>query len=357
MSVCCVQSHHALQKHTLIHPSTNMSSSLLSVYKYLLQVRQDNSSKGFTLLELLISVVISSLVVGGLLYGVVELATIDKRETRADQVQRDMNRAMDYITDDLQEAVYVYPDPQQISDQLTDDPEFPDNTGEVPVLAFWRIDPVEENIPDCTMGDAALQLRCQVLAVRQSAYTLVVYSQKENDGNTNWPGQSRIIRYELSMYEDVSTLDVRDGYRDPTDPDDDLAPFNVWEADGVPDGNADVLVDYVQGPSASSLNRVPLTDAGGACTGYGLDNSTPPVPLYTIVPSDAANNNNNSFFACVRNPVLDTGGTGTQDIYLFLRGNMQGVSGGVTTASEQSSIPILETQVLIKGVVDKGFRQ
>lgn len=332
-----------------------MDFSLLSLYKYLLKLQQSNHNKGFTLLELLISLVVSSLVVGGLLYGVVELANIDKRETRVDQVQRDMNRAMEYITDDLQEAVYVYPNPQQIATQLTSDSAFPDNTGEVPVLAFWRIDPVEDNVPDCTTGDAAFQAQCQILEIRQAAYTLVVYAQKINDGNSNWPGQSRIIRYELSMYQDLSTLTVRNGYRDPTDPDDPLATFGNWQANGAPSGSSAVLVDYVNAPSSSPLNRAPLNHSGGVCNEYGTDNAG--LPLYTVVPNNATTTNNNSFFACVRNPMLDTGSAGNQDVYLFLRGNMQNVYGGVRTFSDESSIPILETQVLVKGVVNKGFRQ
>ena len=65
------------------------------------------NSKGFTLLELLISLFIASLIISGLLYLVVELTKADKRESNLDQVQRDISRAMEYIVNDLQEAVYV----------------------------------------------------------------------------------------------------------------------------------------------------------------------------------------------------------------------------------------------------------
>ena len=87
--------------------------------------------------------------------------------------------------------------------------------------------------------------------------------QRANDGNSNWPGQSRIIRYELSKYSDLATLTTRSGYRDPTTPDDNLASFEVWQNGGTPAGSSAVLVDYVQTPTPPQpLNRSPLSDAG-----------------------------------------------------------------------------------------------
>lgn len=319
-------------------------------------------------MELLISLVVASMVVSGLLYVVVELTTIDKREANLDQVQRDMNRAMDYIVDDLQEAVYVYPNPQFIANQLSLDSAFPNGAGNVPVLAFWRIDPVETNLPNCTVGSDSFKRACSLLEIRQAVYTLVVYVQKKNDGtNRNWPGQSRIIRYDLKMYRgslaDLKstnpTLALRSGYRDPANSTDLLASFEGWQkGDGDPAGNSDVLVDYVQAPTFDTpvaLNRPPLSDAGGACRGFGVVGST---PLYSIVPSTATTTVNNSFFACVRDPTVALAASrGNQDVYVFLRGNVQGVSGGVRGFSNEASLPILESQVLVKGVVNKSFSQ
>jgi prepilin-type N-terminal cleavage/methylation domain-containing protein len=341
-----------------------MQPLLLFFYKWLFAAsKQRQRLKGFTLIELLISLVMASIVMAGLLSTVVQLTKEDKREANLDQVQRDMNRAVEFMADDLQEAVYVYPNPQQMATQLAADPKFPDATGEVPVLAFWRIDPAEAGLPTCstTMTTTVLQ-QCNLLKIRQAAYTLVVYVQKVNNGNTNWPGQSRIIRYELSKYATPIpvTLAMRSGYRDPTDPIDPLAPFEVWQSNGTPEGNANVLIDYVQAPTFPSpvaLNRAPLSDAGGACRGYGLDASNN--PLYSVVPSTATTTINNTFFACVRNSNIGgvIGSRGSQDVYLFLRGNVQGVNGGVRSYSDRTSLPILETQVTVKGVVNKGFSQ
>ena len=352
----------------------------LFFYRWLLANRaQRQRPSGFTLLELLISLVIASLVMGGLLFIVVQLTTMDKREANLDQVQRDMNRAMAFIADDLQEAVYVYPGTataaddgrpnnglSEIAAQLAPDPNFPKASDEVPILAFWRIDPIKDGFPACastttTPAQKVIKQQCDALRIRQAAYTLVVYVQKNNNGGSNWPGQSRIIRYELPKYADSIPTDLttRAGYRDPTNSTDPKASFEKWERDGTPAGSQNVLVDYVQAPKLSpavALTRAPLSDTGGACRSYGVVGGN---PLYSVVPSDATVTTNNTFFGCVRNP--DIGGVigtrGGQDVYVFLRGNVQSVKGGVRGYSNETSLPILETQVMVKGVVNKGFNQ
>ena len=347
------------------------------LYKWSFSLRKGRQAEGFTLLELLISLIIASMVVSGLLYVVVELTKIDKREASLDQVQRDMKRAVDYIADDLREAVYVYTDPTIVATQLATDSSFPSGTDVVPILAFWRVDPLE-NIPDCSsFANESDRGLCEVLEIRQAAYTLVVYSQRLNSpSNQNWVGQSRIIRYELPRYTaaGLQTLTQRNGYRDPTKQGDPKALFKSWKVDDVggvpevPNGNAAVLVDFVQHPDLSiELDRPPLSDTAPdttsqPCYSYGVqtdaDAATLDIPLYTISPSNANKTINNTFFACVRKP--DPTGinaeNSNQDVYLFLRGSTQGISGGIVSFSQDSSLPILETRVLVRGVVDKNLR-
>ena len=339
-----------------------MQSQNLLLYRWLLLLKSCQRlnvlrSKGFTLIELLVTLVVSSIVVSGLLYVVVEITSLDNRETRLDQVQLDMKRAMDYMTNDLQEAVYIYDDPTQIAGELASDPNFPDGTGIVPVLAFWRIDPIEDNLPNCSTLSADRVRSCEVLKIRQAAYTLVVYSQIENDGNINWPGQSRIVRYELSKYSNLDTLTVRNGYRDPTDSFDEDAAFETWQANGTPAGSSAVLVDFVADPDVG-LSRSPLSDAGGSCSSYGTDSSG--VNYYTVSPGTATTTANTSFFTCIRNPDPDndpdTDDRTNQDVYVFLRGAAQAASNTQRYSySEESSLPILETQVLVKGIIDKNI--
>lgn len=330
-------------------------------------LRQRRSS-GFTLTELLISIVMVAIILSVLLALVVELLQIDRREANLDRVQQDMQRAMDYMQDDLREAVYVYPDPQTIAAQLGADPQFPDAADDIPVLAFWRLDPLESEddlpVADCsawTVGTDEYE-ECQVLRIRQAVYTLVLYVQRPNDGNANWLGQSRIIRYELSKYSNPTNLTQRSGYRDPTDPNDPLAPFEAWRPDGAPRGFSAVLVDFVDSPTAE-LDRPPLSDAPEPCSAFNRDINGDGTDdaVYQVAPNNASTTLNTSFFACVLDPDpdRDTGTTAraNQDVYLFLRGNANTVAGtpGLASSSETSSLPTLETQVMVRGVIDKSI--
>jgi prepilin-type N-terminal cleavage/methylation domain-containing protein len=115
------------------------------LYQAFLKVKQSKVS-GFTLLELLVAMIVSSIVVSGLLYIMVELLKTDRRESVLDQTQRDIQRAVDYISDDIREAVYIYSTPSTVTAQITNPP------GGVPILAFWRPDPVTD-LPTCsTLG-------------------------------------------------------------------------------------------------------------------------------------------------------------------------------------------------------------
>ena len=67
-----------------------------------------SGGQGFTLLELLIAMVIGSIIVSTLLYGVVNILQTDQRDASRSDTQRDMQMAMDYITRDVREATYVY---------------------------------------------------------------------------------------------------------------------------------------------------------------------------------------------------------------------------------------------------------
>ncbi|TAN85658.1 MAG: prepilin-type N-terminal cleavage/methylation domain-containing protein, partial [Phormidium sp. SL48-SHIP] len=66
------------------------------------------NNSGFTLTEILVSMIIAGLVMSGLLGLMVELLTSDARETARTETQREMQMALDYISSDIRESVYVY---------------------------------------------------------------------------------------------------------------------------------------------------------------------------------------------------------------------------------------------------------
>jgi prepilin-type N-terminal cleavage/methylation domain-containing protein len=303
---------------------------------------------GFTLLELLVSMLVAGIIVSGLLYVIVELLQINRREAALDQTQRDMQRALNYVTDDIREAVYIYDDPASVAGTGKLD-DLPSGT---PILAFWRPVPIE-TLPSCapwstsgTSPDAGKFDQCQVLAIRQAGYSLVVYVQKgRTSSDVIWRGASRIVRYELDKYKGALTsLTITPGYQDPTTPG---VGFDDWEKkDGeTTEGTSTVLVDFVDSPTAS-VSVAPSQ----SCTNLGAN--------YKVVPSTAtAVTTNTSFFGCVRDPggEDDNGSNSNQDVYLFLRGNaVDGAQGTVNAFSDSSSLPTLQTRVLMRGVVNKN---
>ncbi len=330
---------------------TSLSYSFENIKKIALKKEKIS---GFTLLELLISMLVASLVVSGLLYLVVELLQIDRREATLTQTQQDMQRALDYIADDVREAVFIYTDPTAVigPGQVTDL-----SPGSTPILAFWRPIPqdVPANIcdpwaPGSAGADAAKYDQCQVLEIRQASYSLIIYAQKRRSpSDTVWKGASRIIRYELDKYAGpLTNLTITPGYRDPATP----GVGFTW-APPVPPasilntaGTNIVLVDFVDEPQSVVSGSV------NPCTSAGLNAAN-----YTVVPNGLREEQNPSFFGCVRNPatgaVADS--NSSQDAYLFLRGNaVDGAQGSVNSFSEASSLPTLKTRVLMRGIVNKN---
>ncbi|HEY9735468.1 MAG TPA: prepilin-type N-terminal cleavage/methylation domain-containing protein [Trichocoleus sp.] len=326
-----------------------------------LHKQRKSSQRGFTLTELLVSIVMAGIIFTGLLFLVVEMLRADQSEAVLNQTQQDVNNAMEYITRDLQEAVFVYPNQtalDAIMGQLSDEP------AGTPILAFWRVDPVNPTAlaslltssSNCTSGSEAFKENCSVVALRQSTYTLVVYIQQNNTGNDIWQGGSRIIRYALPQYSNLATLTERAGYSDPA-PNRFEAPTaangpNEWRASGaVTAGTAAVLVDSIDTPTAT-VNG--LTNCANLGTGYSR------VP--------AADTSNTSFFTCIRDTTLTAAEQGAltvelnddevarnnQDLVVYLRGDATGNRAGLFTVyNTRSSLPTLESRILVRGILDK----
>lgn len=293
---------------------------------------------GFTLLEVLISLIIGSIIVGGLLFLVVEMIQLTRREEVLNQVQLDMQRAIDYINQDAREAVFIYPELDATATPISQLTDLPD--GE-PVLAFWRSDPVNTaDLPaNCdTLG--AQEDECEVLKIRQTAYTLVVYLQDPNDANDIWEGASRIIRYQLPRYADVANLTENTGYIDPVSAE---SSFANWESDGgTTAGSFAVLVDSVDDPATAGIT-VP------ACDSFGTGLTRNPTDVTT----------HNSFYTCVRDNVqldanANVAGFNNQDLVVFLRGNaIDDAAIGFGGISNRSGLPTLQSQVLVRGVTNE----
>lgn len=63
-----------------------------------------NNSAGFTLVELLVAIAITSLVIASAGFGLVSILQANKRAEAQTERRMDLNRALDYIADDIREA-------------------------------------------------------------------------------------------------------------------------------------------------------------------------------------------------------------------------------------------------------------
>ena len=236
------------------------------------------TNKGFTLIELLIVVLIAGGIISGLMFMVVELLTADQKEASKNQTQQEMQMAMDYISAELREAVYIYDQTclsstangsagdedycpglyNHIPADLTD----ADTT---PILAFWKQEQLPSVVRDaCGSGSAIADTPC----IAGHAYSLVVYSTDTSE-NDKWDGKSRITRYSLDKYAvSGTTYSETPGYVDPG------AYSNVFKSwpyyQGIGDstqvdkqtgtlaeGTEDVLVDFVDNTALDAATACP----------------------------------------------------------------------------------------------------
>ena len=235
-------------KHT---PGSHPISNLLLRF---LVTRSDRG--GFTLLELLVSMIISSIVVSGLLYLVVEIMGANQRDASRSDTQRDLQMAMDYIARDVREATFVYGVTQATKADGTLDtkesclyaydqpvttpptaptsigrgvnakctgllsflPPFLTSTTNIPVLAFWKPESLPSTMRSAcktnaqnvgkssneTGYNAALNA---IPCVSQQMYTLVVYSLNTAPAvGFNWRGKARITRYQLPNFSESAVI-------------------------------------------------------------------------------------------------------------------------------------------------------
>ncbi|MCL1471497.1 PilW family protein [Argonema antarcticum] len=339
-------------------------------------------NSGFTILELLVAVVISTVVMIALVDMITDLLRSDRTEFGRNETQREMQMAVDMMVSDLREAAYVYSG-KEINQPRTQTngvsipalknylPAFSTPNVE-PVLVFWKVDPVPYNqtdppIPSCTgfADGTPKRQECNLLQIKRRSYTLVAYLFAPNQPNDDkWKGKSRLMRYEVRKYQNIAALEQSTGYLDPTTQN---VSFQTWplQGDGLtpPGGGArlpdtpahrPVLVDFVDysriivsgtPQSIEQINDQPCPDPSAAST---EDN-------HSRVPENR--DTYNSFFVCVSPssyPVTNPA-TGevtliqaNQDVLIFLRGNPTGRAG-----IKVAPLLTIKTQAVARGVVNK----
>jgi type II secretory pathway pseudopilin PulG len=356
-------------------------STLKFIFKSLLkQPRRRKRASGFTLIELLVALILTFLIITPLLSLVISFMTTDRQEQAKNSSQQEIQAALDYMAQDMQQAVYIYdatalsrgnnstdPSKSGIQDQIPpsqDAPGCEDVDKCVPVLALWKRKYLDKNdvVDGKKIGE---DINDGSKGSDRYVYSLVVYYLIKNDpSDSTWSKVARIGRFE-----------IRDGILDPNTvgnttptyllaPDSGFAPFDLSLAPGkiqqsmnswVKDGDAYdqpvvTLVDYIDDTPVTDFEAVGITnftpptndtedDAGnmisttagqavassgcGDRTGQTVDtitggfiNGSSRVPPDEILTS-ATDLQTGSFYACV-NPLNDQGQSVAQ---VFLRGN------------------------------------
>ncbi len=311
---------------------------------------------GFTLIELIVSMAIASIAILGLLSLVVQLLEANQRESAQTETQRDMQMALDFISSELREAVYVYGgDCLQGQTAPTWCPgivnSVPIPTSSVPILAFWKLEPLPKQFFQtngaCTTNPPPTNIPCN----SGRTYTLVVYFLSKDNTSINWLGTARITRYTLTQFDSMGNPTVN--Y---VSPNQNSVGFTNWPylvngtnkknlEIGLPTSNATntaALVDFVDDTARPSVGDDNIT----CPTNYVLTPSANTLNTCVSSPFSTIDKNIRSFYGCVR------GGTiYNQDVFVFLRSNAYGRP-GIQGLNSNSFLPTLQTQVFSRGIVN-----
>ncbi|WP_427162778.1 hormogonium polysaccharide secretion pseudopilin HpsC [Aliinostoc sp. HNIBRCY26] len=214
---------------------------------------------GFTLIELLVALLISFLIITPLLGFMISVMNTDRQEQAKTNSEEEIQTALNYISRDLQQAVYIYDAAgvSAISSQL----RYPsDTTTRFPLLVFWKRELVSEVIAaaDNSKDDTFV-------------YSLVVYYLIK-DSNATWSKAARIARWQIrdgvqAISGGVSCTGYTAKYVNADNcPSPGFAPFQDQfdEADSLEQGmnkwkkssssytaDATVLIDYIDQSTAS----------------------------------------------------------------------------------------------------------
>ncbi|MEA5598950.1 hormogonium polysaccharide secretion pseudopilin HpsC [Rivularia sp. UHCC 0363] len=329
---------------------------------------------GFTLIELLVAMILAVLVLTPLLGFMINILDTDRKEQAKVNSEQEIQTALDYITQDLKQAIYIY-DAKGIK-AIRNKLPYPSDTDKVPVLVFWSRQFEKEAIGGSFTGKND-----------SFVYSLVIYyliqSNSDNNPNQTWSKQFRIARFEL-----------KDGIRDPEkpnkveagnlvpnyikdkEPDQGFALFkindptikgtleekmNSWKKDSTDLtynlNKTAVLVDFIDASPRNDLMYKELIPVD-CTTVFDLDNvpsdkkvdrtAALRVPSFagTHLYSSNQTLNNSSFYACVDIDKVSA--------KIFLRGNAYArINNGDTNynTSRQSYFPTASSQVKARGLI------
>jgi type II secretory pathway pseudopilin PulG len=177
--------------------------------------RVSKGTSGFTLLELLVSAIMAIIMVTTLITFATSILETDRKEQAKVATQEEIQAALDYIADDMQEAVYVY-DATGIAaiagaNKLPTGTNISADANRTPVLVFWKRALVDRDSEVTLAIDGTTKRLVKCLGVAtpaadgsncygndQFVYSLVAYYLvKDTTPSATWSKAARIERWEV----------------------------------------------------------------------------------------------------------------------------------------------------------------
>jgi len=275
-----------------------------------------------TLVELLVGAIMAFLIITPMLGFVVDMLNTDRREQVKSNTEQDIQAAVDFIAQDLSQAIYIYDGKgiQDIKNQL------PDNTdsNKTPILVFWKRQQIKNSLP---IDANTKPIKCGN-SVNNSppcndtyVLSLVAYYQfKETDQQSIWcqpsgdPCPTRIARYEIrDGVKNPYTIDPTKPYYSVSDTTESQRPDPAFDKDFAlteptkkvtipqnltnPDSGgrkSQVLINYIDPTAVPPFSSTECQTALGKPT--DPKDTTKLLDDTTLKVSDG---NTNSFYACV----------------------------------------------------------
>jgi prepilin-type N-terminal cleavage/methylation domain-containing protein len=171
----------------------------MNAIKFLLGIQIKRSKlvqeRGFTLIELLVAMIIATLVITPLLGFMINILNTDRQEQVKANSEQEIQTALDYISRDLQQAVYIY-DVTGINTLVSATPtstttsQLPVVTNGVPVLVFWKREFLNQALTAAANNEAGSNKDDTFV------YSLVAYYLIK-DTNATWSNAARIARWQI----------------------------------------------------------------------------------------------------------------------------------------------------------------
>ena len=170
------------------------------------------TEKGMTLVELLVGSIMAFLIITPMIGFVVDMLNTDRREQVKSNTEQDIQAAVDFIAQDLSQAIYIYDKraldgPPGLNEQPVR-PQLPQDTnGGQPILVFWKRQQLRNSLPiNPTVANSVKPKQCETQNQKCNdtyVLSLVAYYQITNNNSSTWcqpaggPCPSRIVRYEI----------------------------------------------------------------------------------------------------------------------------------------------------------------